>query len=108
MSWILPVPLLLFAGMVALRPLAALMRRPTAAPRLFSVAFVTALAIIALVWLAWVPLWLLEQRWRTLRVPPALSLRLVLISRPTDARALIDAARSHPYSGMASQRSARC
>jgi hypothetical protein len=26
-------------------------------------AFVTALAVIALVWLAWVALWLLEHRW---------------------------------------------
>jgi hypothetical protein len=26
-------------------------------------AFVTALAVIALVWLAWVALWLIEQRW---------------------------------------------
>jgi hypothetical protein len=26
-------------------------------------AFVTALAVIALVWLAWVALWLLEQCW---------------------------------------------
>jgi hypothetical protein len=26
-------------------------------------AFVTALAVIALVWPAWVALWLLEQRW---------------------------------------------
>jgi hypothetical protein len=52
MSWILPTPLLLFAGIVALLPIAALLRRPTSAPRLIAEAFVTALAMIALVWLA--------------------------------------------------------
>ena len=63
MSWFLPTPLLLFAGIVALLPLAALVRRPTSAPRLVAEAFVSALAVIALVWLAWVALWLIEQRW---------------------------------------------
>jgi hypothetical protein len=62
MSWLLPPPLL-FAGVVALLPLAAVVRRPTSAPRLLPQAFVTALAVIALVWLAWVALWLIEQRW---------------------------------------------
>jgi hypothetical protein len=56
MSWTLPVPLLLFAGTMALLPLAALVRWPTSAPRLVAEAFVTALADIALVWLAWVAL----------------------------------------------------
>ena len=51
------------AAVVALLPLAALVRRPTSAPRLVAEAFVTTLAVIALVWLAWVALWLLEQRW---------------------------------------------
>jgi hypothetical protein len=32
MSWTLPTPLLLFAGVVALLPLAALVRRPTSTP----------------------------------------------------------------------------
>ena len=59
----MPLPLLVFAGAVALWPLAAVMRRPTSAPRLAVEAFVVALAAIALVWLAWVALWLLEQRW---------------------------------------------
>ena len=63
MSWILPTPLLLFAGIVALLPLAALVRRPTSAPRLTAEAFVTALAVIGVCWLGWVALWLLEQRW---------------------------------------------
>ena len=63
MSWILPTPLPLFAGVVALRPLAALVRRPTSAPRLVGEACVTTLVVIALIWLAWVALWLLEQRW---------------------------------------------
>ena len=48
---------------VSILPLAALVRRPTSAPRPVAEAFITALAIIALVWLAWVALWLLEQRW---------------------------------------------
>jgi hypothetical protein len=43
--------------------MAALVRRPTAAPRLLVEAFVTTLAVIALVWLAWVAFWLIEQRW---------------------------------------------
>ena len=34
MSWILPTPLLLFAGVVALLPMATLVRQPTSAPRL--------------------------------------------------------------------------
>jgi hypothetical protein len=54
MSWLLPTPLL---------PLVALLRRPTSTPRLVAAAFVTALAVIALVWLVWVALWLVEQRW---------------------------------------------
>jgi len=32
-------------------------------------AFAVTLAVIALVWLAWVALGLVEQRWWTLRVP---------------------------------------
>ena len=63
MSWTLPLPLLLFAGVVAIWPLAALVRRPTSAPRLVAEAFLTALAAIAFAWLAWVTLWLIEQRW---------------------------------------------
>jgi hypothetical protein len=63
MSWLLPVPLLLFAGAVALLPLAAMVRRPTSAPRLVVEAFITALAVIAAVWASWVLLWLIEHRW---------------------------------------------
>jgi hypothetical protein len=48
MSWILPVPLLLFAGVVALLPLAALVRPPTSTPRLTAKAFIITLAVIAL------------------------------------------------------------
>jgi hypothetical protein len=44
-------------------PLAALVRRPTSPPRLVVEAFAVTVAMIALVWLAWVALWLLEQRW---------------------------------------------
>src|SRR5687768_3593553 len=56
MSWILPVPPLWFAGVVALPSQAVIVRRPTFAPRLVAEAFVTALVLIALVWLAWWPL----------------------------------------------------
>ncbi len=58
-----PTPLLLFAGVVALLPLAAIMRRSTSTLRLVVEAFVTALAVICAFWLAWVAVWLLEQRW---------------------------------------------
>jgi H+/gluconate symporter-like permease len=34
MSWILPTPLLLFAGAVALLPLVSMVRRPVSLPRL--------------------------------------------------------------------------
>ena len=63
MSWVLPVTLLLFAGVVALLPLARLLRRPVSGPRLLVEAFVTALAVVAVVWLAWIALWLVEHRW---------------------------------------------
>jgi hypothetical protein len=63
MSWLLPTPLLLFAGIGALWPQATLVCRPTSAPRLLVEAFATTQIVIALVWLAWVALWLIEQRW---------------------------------------------
>ena len=63
MSWVLPLPLLLFAGAVALLPLAVIMRRPTSARRLVAEAIISTPAVIALVWLAWAALWLIEQRW---------------------------------------------
>jgi hypothetical protein len=63
MTWTLPGPLLLLAGVVALLPLAALVRRPTSAPRLLVEAFVVTLAVIAAVWAGWLALWLLELRW---------------------------------------------
>ena len=63
MSWLLPTPLLLVAGVVALVPLASLLRRPVSLPRLIVEAFAITLAVIALVWLGWVALWLIEHRW---------------------------------------------
>ena len=62
MRWTLPVPLLLFAGAVALLPLEVLVRRPTSASRLLVEAFVTTLAVIGAFWLGWLVLWLIEQR----------------------------------------------
>ena len=44
-------------------PLAAVVRWPTSSRRLLTEAPGTILAIIALVWVAWIALWLLEQRW---------------------------------------------
>jgi len=44
MNWTIPTPLLLFAGAVALWPLAAVVRRPTSAPRLVVEAFGVTLA----------------------------------------------------------------
>jgi hypothetical protein len=41
-------------------PWAAILRRPTSAPRLVTEAFITALAVIALCWLGWVAHWLIE------------------------------------------------
>ncbi len=63
MSWNLPLPLLLFAGAVALWPLAAVVRRSTSRLRLFQEALGVTFAVVALVQLAWIALRLLEQRW---------------------------------------------
>jgi hypothetical protein len=63
MTWILPPPLLLFAGVVVLWPLAAALRRPTTLLRLLAEAFGITLAVIGLVWLGGIALWVLEQRW---------------------------------------------
>ena len=62
MWWSLSAARLLFADVVALLPLARLLRRPVSGPRLFVEIFVTALAVIAAVWLRWVAPWLIEQR----------------------------------------------
>lgn len=63
MGWNLSLPLLIFAGTLSLLPLAAVVCRPTSAPRLLVGAFVTTLAAISAFWLAWVVLRLFEQRW---------------------------------------------
>ncbi len=63
MSWVLPVPLLLFAGIVALLPLAVLVRRPMSAPRLAGEAFLVTLGVMAVFWVGWLALWMVEQRW---------------------------------------------
>ena len=59
----MPVQLLLIARVVGLLPLPALVRRPTSPPRLVTDAFIIAFAVIAPAWLAWMALWLIEQRW---------------------------------------------
>jgi hypothetical protein len=61
MSWILPTPLLLFAGIVALLPLLGVVRQPTSAPRLVVNAFGATPAVIGLGWLGWITLWPNEQ-----------------------------------------------
>ena len=63
MRGLLPPPLLVFAGVVAPWPVATVVRGPTSTPSRMVEAFVTTLAVIALVWLAWVTLCLIEQRW---------------------------------------------
>jgi hypothetical protein len=40
------------------------MRRPTSSPRVFVEALGTTLAVIGIVWAAWIARWLIEQRWR--------------------------------------------
>ena len=52
MSWTLPTPLLLFAGVVAVLPLTALVRWPTTLPRLVAQAVGATRAVIARFWLA--------------------------------------------------------
>jgi hypothetical protein len=44
-------------------PAARRQQGPVSGPRLFVEAFAVTLAMIALFWLGWVALWLLEQRW---------------------------------------------
>jgi hypothetical protein len=63
MSWLLPIPLLIVAGVVALLPLASLLRRPVSLPRLIAEAFGITVAVIGTFWVGWVLLWLLEPRW---------------------------------------------
>jgi hypothetical protein len=53
LSWLLPVPLLLLAGAVAMLSLAILVRRPMSALRLRVEKFITALLVIGAFWLGW-------------------------------------------------------
>jgi len=62
MSWMLPTPLLLVAGAVALWPLAAIVRQVTSPSRLVAATFGTTLAVIGLVWHGRAALWWREQR----------------------------------------------
>ena len=63
MSWILPAPLVLFAGAPALLPLTTLVRRPVSLQHLMARTFAVTLAGIGLVWAGWLVLWWIEQRW---------------------------------------------
>ena len=63
MSWILPAPLVLFAGAPALLPLTTLVRRPVSLPRRTARAFAVTLAGIGLVWAVWAAYWWIEQHW---------------------------------------------
>ena len=65
MTWILPTPLLLCAGVAAFVPLASLLRRPVSLPRLLVEAFAVTLVVIATFWLGWVAVWLIEQQSRS-------------------------------------------
>jgi hypothetical protein len=62
-SWLLPTPMLLFAGVVALIFVPVLSRRPVSQARLAVEAFACAHLSVAVVWAAWIILWLIEQRW---------------------------------------------
>jgi hypothetical protein len=62
MNWFLPTPLLTVAGVVTLLSHALLQRRQVSLPRFVAEVLTITLGVIALVWLAWVVLWLLEQR----------------------------------------------
>ena len=44
-------------------PLAAVVRRPTSPRPLFAEALGISLAVIGIVWLTWIALWVLDQRW---------------------------------------------
>jgi hypothetical protein len=63
MTWLLPVHLLPVAGGAALVLVPSLVRRPVSASRLVVDVVGTALAVIALFWLGWVLLSLVELRW---------------------------------------------
>jgi hypothetical protein len=63
MNWVLPLPLLLFAGILALVFVPTLARRPVSLPRLALEAFLSALVVVGAVWVLWIAYWLLEQRW---------------------------------------------
>ena len=52
----------MFAGAVALLYLARVLLRPGSGSHLLVETFVTALAVSAVFWLAWIALWLIEQR----------------------------------------------
>jgi hypothetical protein len=57
------MPLLAFAGAVALLALAAIVRRPTSASWLVMDTFVVSRAVIAAECAGWVLRWWIEQRW---------------------------------------------
>ena len=63
MSWLLPIPLLLFAGVVAFVAAWPRVRRPLSLPRLMVESFAITLMVIGAFWLGWGVLWLIEQHW---------------------------------------------
>ena len=66
MSLTLPTPVLLFRRRgddPSDATLAAVVPRPTSPRRLFAEVLGTSLAGIGIVWLAWLALWVLDQRW---------------------------------------------
>jgi hypothetical protein len=62
-SAVLPTALLPVAGVLALVLIWPRLRLQSSNGRLFAEAFGLALVAIALIWAAWVLLWLVERRW---------------------------------------------
>jgi hypothetical protein len=63
MNWLLPTPVLLVAGVVALVLLASLLHQPVSLPRLAAETVAITLGEIVAFLFGWVLLWLIEHHW---------------------------------------------
>jgi hypothetical protein len=63
MSWVLPAVLLPVAGLLALVLTVPRLASSAPAARWFREVFALTMASIGLVWLGWIVLWWVEQRW---------------------------------------------